>query len=530
MKSFYAFICALAVVFTASAAPLNINVERTASLRGTEIQVKKDANQLRQTTKKTISTESKLAGKHVTGMRKADSNASIEGTWTFLLGDYYFQNSVGAFYYDFEAVIEDGYLYFDDPLEEELSFVGIYDEITQTITFPQVYFGYTGVYHVFQMPYEYNQGRVIKSQIVAQCDVEKGIISFEAENGLEMGAYYDDNAQQKAGSFSVYDIVYAYEDFDEEEAEQWKTIGNATFVDAWIIPSYTMNKVQINPYEYTHEVELQQNVENENLFRLWKPYTNGEHLLDANNLSNFDGQIVFDVTDPDYVEVVACGKPSGFFNSNGEFFVSNELGWFVNAGYPKDFVISFLYEGEAADTFKDGVITINTPLFDLEPMHSVGYSWNNNPYAALIIFPVLIDFDGSVVANVNDDSSLLTVIFDYNAQYLHEGETVHVVLTCDDPEFEYTTEVTGGSASLEFEEFAKGTYSAYLQVKDAEGEVVAESEPQTYSVGTSGIVEVELGAAAGRFYNLQGIEIETPEAGNVYILKNGNKATKVLVK
>ena len=37
-------------------------------------------------------------------------------------------------------------------------------------------------------------------------------------------------------------------------------------------------------------------------------------------------------------------------------------------------------------------------------------------------------------------------------------------------------------------------------------------------------------AAAKRFFNLQGIEINAPEAGEVVIVKQGNKTSKTVVK
>ncbi|MCH5176935.1 MAG: hypothetical protein J1F25_02850, partial [Prevotellaceae bacterium] len=195
------------------------------------------------------------------------------------------------------------------------------------------------------------------------------------------------------GYFSIYDLEGATyvgepepaEPIDEEQEGQWTSVGMATFVDAWIMPSYSMGGNQINPNENAYEVELQQNVANPYLYRLWEPYKNS--ILSSVNTSTYHGQIVFDISDPDHVEVVASGMPAGFKNNNGEFYVSNELGWYVNYGIDRNTVIDVLYEGEPADTYQNGVVTITTPMFDFSAAQDEGYSWNNNPYYSIITFP-----------------------------------------------------------------------------------------------------------------------------------------------
>ncbi|MCH5310653.1 MAG: hypothetical protein J1E57_01610 [Prevotella sp.] len=342
---------------------------------------------------------SKLAGKKLTGMRKADANdASIEGTWTFNLGDYYFQTSVGPITYDFEATLDGTELWFEDPTNNELPFFAEYNEAAGTLTFNREYLGPTSSYHIYQEPFVYNYTTddLDVQTIVATYNASAGTISFKADNGISWLAYTNSaGTGTAAGYFGIYDLEGATkavpaEPIDEEQAGQWTTVGMATFIDAWILPSYSMGGVQIDPNEYTYEVELQQNKANDKLYRLWKPYKSAGALVyeQGLNQSTYQGQIQIDVTDPENVIVVPCGLPAGFKNSQGEFYMSNLLGWYMNyLGVTKEQAISALGNDYVADTYVNGVVTINKTLFDFNSTHSDGYSWNNNPYQAKIIFP-----------------------------------------------------------------------------------------------------------------------------------------------
>lgn len=416
MRKIYSTILAAAcVAFTASAGRVatedGLKVSSSKQLRSTtELTVKKDANSLRKTGKYSVNPDlelkmSKLAGKKVTKMRKADAKEGIEGLWDFDLGDYYFQTSVGSFTHQFEATVSGNEVEFADPTGYELPFYGIIDG--DQITFTREYLGTMSGYQVYQEPFvfDYDLMDLVFQDITATYyDYNGGIIDFESDNGISWSAYTRQSATQNdaltAGAFSIYDLEGATKAANEEDVTldevqegQWKTIGNATFVDAWIIPTYSMGGVQLNPNEYIYEVELQQNVDNEYLYRLWKPYTTENFPLYELNQSTYEGQIIFDVSDPDHVVVIANDMPAGFKNSNGQFYLSNELGWYCNyvGGLEnKDYIISVIYGDDAEtepDTFKDGVITINTPMFDFSAAHADGYSLNNNPYQCIITFP-----------------------------------------------------------------------------------------------------------------------------------------------
>lgn len=182
---------------------------------------------------------------------------------------------------------------------------------------------------------------------------------------------------------------------DEEQVGMWNIVGPCTIEDAWIIPSYTMGDgYQAIPANFPFTAELQQNVYNENLYRVWRPFWSDEYPLIELNQSAYNGQIVFDVTDPDHV-IVKSGYYAGFANQNGEFCVFGMLGWQIGR-YGNEWdpsmmpeVIEFMEErSQPFDTFKDNILTVNYSVFDFDITCASPYSWQNNEYVvSKITFP-----------------------------------------------------------------------------------------------------------------------------------------------
>ncbi|MCH5347557.1 MAG: hypothetical protein J1E63_10620, partial [Muribaculaceae bacterium] len=483
MKKFYTLLVAAVVAISASAVTLNLeSAKQVRALQPVKKEALANATLAPKGVKSKKNVESSLAGKTVLrAQKKAADAAGIEGTWLFDLGDYYFQTSVGPFSYEFEASLDGNDVWFEDPTGYELPFVGTFDAAAGTITFQRKSLGTLNGYYVFQEPFVYNYttNDLDVQPIVAEYyDYNGGILLFESDNGISWPAYSSPLASTPAGYFGIYDLEGAtkttssgggeVEPIDEEQAGQWESVGMAKFVDAWVLPSYSMGGVQINPNDFIYEVELQQNVENKDLFRLWKPYANNELTLEGLNTSTFAGQIQFNISDPDHVEVVACGLPAGFKNSNGEFYMTNELGWYINylggGETAKQTVIDVLYGGEPADTYKDGVVTINEPMFDFSPAQDEGYSWNNNPYQALIIFP-----EGFGKGEGIEGKGEMTSQLDMNQGMLEEPElldpeTIEVAATYADGKLTITPFGDGNNAITFDVDLTTGALTAKDQI------------------------------------------------------------------
>lgn len=475
MRKFFLFMLAmLCVASTAMAERSVVDVQTSRTLNLNHIE---KALKTKNTAKRTANPISKIASKAnpskvgiITGMRKADATTSIEGMWTFDLGDYYFESSTGDISYNFEAFVDGDEVWFEDPYEYELPFVAKFDRATNTLTFTRYNFGPYMGYHLFQQPYIFSWDIwdiVNVDEITATYYPTEGVISFDADNGIAWEAHGNAEGSDLLGWFSIYDLIGAtvaqepeVEPIDEAQEGKWESLGMASFVDSWMMPYYTdENGTRLNPNDYPYEVELQRSVEDKNVFRLWKPYTNENAPLLAQNRSQYEGQIVFDISDRNHVVVLANGMPAGFKNTYGDFYTSNELGWYINYGYEKDFVIDVLYGEEPADTYKNGVVTINTPMFDFSSAYADGYTWTYEPsYPSIITFPKEEGFDEAIAL-------LQSLINRGNAITAERGDEALADLNIDVDGIITLAEVY---EAIEAAKNAIANYIADIEVTDAE--------------------------------------------------------------
>lgn len=338
------------------------------------------------------------SGKHLVAKKNSPDIKGLEGNWIFFFGDYYFNNSKQEIITrEYFAELDGNEILFVDLAGEGMPFIGIYDSETGIIRFEKTYLGQGGSMYVFQNPFYYNsEGKLISSDITASYNERNGgEISMDQNNfGISWEAYFDYESTSLAGYYDILDIYGATRSgkvpdsiIDEREEGQWISVGIATFIDSWILPGYKVDGIMVNPNEYPYEVELQQNLLNRNIYRLWQPYANSILNTPEINQSFYLGQIIFDVSDPQHVEVMASGKPCGFKNLNGEFYLFNELGHYIRQGYDRQYVIDTLYGDNPSDTFDNGVVTINNPIFNFSPNGHSYYYYTDNSYPSIIIFP-----------------------------------------------------------------------------------------------------------------------------------------------
>lgn len=205
---------------------------------------------------------------------------------------------------------------------------------------------------------------------------------------------------------------------DEEQEGQWETVGMCTIVDSWVTPAFryddgTPDGYQANPADYPFTAELQRHVDNENLYRVWRPYHSADWMFASFNYSEYNGQIVIDVTDPEHVDVKA-GYFAGFGDEGEEFCVFGILGWQIymygdlwDPSYLPE-VIAFMEQNDMAfDTFKDNVLTVNMSLFDTNILCLNPVAWNAYNVST-ITFP-----DVNAVSNVGVED---TAVKYYNIQ------------------------------------------------------------------------------------------------------------------
>lgn len=334
---------------------------------------------------------------------RAGEDSSIEGNYTVTIGDFYYQGGAGEINIqanitdngDGTITIDSGYFLF--------AITTAYDASTNDITFASTKLGEQttpyGNYYVEFAPgfWDEELGNVIPTDYTVKYD--DGVIAFPVDHNFSWKAYNDENYSDLAGYLDLFDVMKFIkleeeEPIDEEQAGQWEDVGLATFVDSWILASYSDEAGFINPNNYPYEVTLQKNIENPNVYRLWKPYQTESFPIFEDNTSKYQGQIVFDISDPDHV-IFRPGYPAGFANSNGEFYNFDILGWQIymaGDAYDEEYyqvIIDYMEEkGQPFSTFKDGVVTVNRSVFDIDANCTKAYSWSNvTSYVSTITFP-----------------------------------------------------------------------------------------------------------------------------------------------
>lgn len=398
MKKLYTIALAAGIAFTAAAASPQMKV--SSALSHKQITGKamdgRIANNLR--FERIIPADGPSATTQ--GYDEATKTYSIEGQYKLVIGDYYFQDSAGAVELTVDVTVEDGLVWFEESAETYfLSAVPAeFNTTTNKLTFFQVKIGKSGSYYVLLSPFVWNNETTeieLQEEITATFDPKTGSITFLADNGISWNAFQDENYTNFLGYSQLFDLMSAaqfVEDpnedpLDEEQAGQWKTVGTATITDAWITPSYSLaDGSQIIPAEHPFEAELQQNVDNQNRYRVWRPFHSEKYILVSKNDTQYNGQIVFDITDPEHV-IVEAKMPAGFKNNNGEFYCYGMLGWQIATfgdRYTESLlpaIIEFMEsKAQPFDTYSDGVLSVNRSVFDFAASCEKAYTWNGNEY------------------------------------------------------------------------------------------------------------------------------------------------------
>ncbi|MCH5246064.1 MAG: chitobiase/beta-hexosaminidase C-terminal domain-containing protein [Muribaculaceae bacterium] len=94
-------------------------------------------------------------------------------------------------------------------------------------------------------------------------------------------------------------------------------------------------------------------------------------------------------------------------------------------------------------------------------------------------------------------------------------------------------DVTGSPATIALSGFQAGntyTFTVTLLANNADGMIARASKDVTFTTAQSGISSIDADAEGARYFNLQGVEVAAPAAGQTYIKVVGSKAVKVLVK
>ncbi|MCM1310026.1 MAG: hypothetical protein NC301_03245 [Bacteroides sp.] len=264
---------------------------------------------------------------------------------------------------------------------------------------------------VFNMPFEFDRDYIWS--LVAKLNTKTGNITFTAaeqptmfegaavaflhwsnETGeyshvTEIVANYDgttvvfdqDDAMsiydpEEKAYYTIFDMIEMTKfDPNADPNEGWKNIGTAHLMDGWVLPAFDIDQA-----ENIYEVEMQQNEENSNLYRLVDPYKGKCPVADYNECTK-PGYIEFDVTDPDNV-MFSINVKAGFTLAEAEinnFYCYDYMSLYCtdNKKTPNEINEILTENGEepiVSSTYKDGVITVNEACYGLSAIEA-GYIW-----------------------------------------------------------------------------------------------------------------------------------------------------------
>lgn len=289
------------------------------------------------------------------GPQKVTGFTSLGGSWVLSVGDNYLEKQTDILY---SGSTEEGGAYYTDPLNNYWPFRLANESGSRTVTLHREYIGKSEDLFVYQEPYTYKKGdpNLNFQDVSGTVSSDFYTIAFTGNVGLAWGLYNDEEGTDRVGFASILDIVSVNRPAGWGGA--WKDLGNATFVDGWVLPALGYEQE-----ENAYAVKLQQSTENEHLYRLVNPYRTGPAAWE--NLYMGSGYIVFDVSDPDHV--IFSKTYAGFANENlgiTAFYTYNRLGFWVdnNPQYTADYLIKV--QPMPFTTYKDGVVALSFYLND----------------------------------------------------------------------------------------------------------------------------------------------------------------------
>ena len=424
MKKIFTLFAASALVLSVSAKEHQLNNNRSfQSASATKVTKVDDTMKM---SKSEIKAD--LGGRTIVKARKADDNHSIEGSWIFSMYDGYLTSSSKTVAeIEYVATLDGNELWFDDPTDYEFPMYATYDATSGEVTFPIEYFGQMsdGTY-VYQQPMGVDaQGYIVDvNEMYALYNSDDDTLTFDGYCFIADTACKTQDPTDLLGYYTLYEIMgverYVYVD----DSDEWNDVGMATFMDGWVLPLFGIDQ---SLEENQYEVLLQQNKENENIYRLFEPYQSGPAA--DYNMTTRVGTIAFDLTDPDHVTFL--GTEAGFSYPGAgvtKLYPYNQLSWNVEYWEEEaDVIIDLLGDEIPYTTFKDGVVTLtsnivngkrdNDALFGIQNNIWGGYGWQSNDgvsanMAAKIIFPA----EGGV-GSIGSDNNDGKVRF-YNLQGL----------------------------------------------------------------------------------------------------------------
>lgn len=335
---------------------------------------------------------------------------------------------------------------------QEFTVTGVLDVAAKTLTIANdQYLGpdsYGDDNYFYLKPVEGSSVQGGKSDAAATVGTisDEGVITFPVLDVWAIGDYNDEGLGWWMLTYAMEMTLQLPEDENADPNEGWTTVGNAKVQDGWVLPAFDVDQSE---EQYLYECELQQNIENTNVYRLVNPFHGNSPLADLNEDTK-GGYIQFDVTDPDHVYFEPVN--SGFALSGAginKMFCYNELTfWCLYYDMEPAGFVELVKQQDWEDlfkwtTFKDRCVTlssvydetndpdtnepigwVNDACFGYNSQIASGTSWTNTNMEAKIYFP---DYTG--IESVNAVQEVQGIEY-YNLQGIkveHPSAGIYVV-------------------------------------------------------------------------------------------------------
>ena len=443
--------------------------------------------------------------------------------------------------------------------------IGEFDAATNQLTISKKYVGrdWRGRYFFIE-PYTVQNSKLVSAPITAQFYPNTGELKFKPGDYLVWIDYEDPEGTMNSydeGAWYIVEEAKRSGDLEKENPDNWTSIGMATIIDGWVSPRFGLEQ---NREENWLTAELYRYNNNDKLYRLKNPFAN----LQINDYEMFSktGYIEFDVTDPEHVVFnrIDTGWTCPEIGIN-KFYCYNILGFYMEefrmAGdnqTVQDFV-QFTNPFIPYTTFKDGIVDLTGFLYGGEITYDANFGDANYPTGgniwigfnmrSRIYFPEVpvtepqIEFIGEPSVTFDAESKSAEIVIDFTYENKPENATVFVIVFDKESSKMVARKYVNASKYDKNYSFILDNldadnhydYVMRVQIEGGLSEVLAKSElkdlkffTDSRDVRASGIDGIISDSDSLVYYNLQGVKIDNPVKGEIYIIIRGDKALKVI--
>ena len=488
---------------------------------------------------------------------------SIEGEWNFKMEGLMWDDLTDT---DWYGMLVGKTFLLESTARTGYPIIGEFDATTNQLTISKRYVGrdWRGRYFFIE-PYTVQNSKLVSAPITAQFYPNTGELKFKPGDYLVWIDYEDLEGTKNSydeGDWYIVESAKRTGDLDKENPDFWEYQGEATLIDGWVSPRFGLEQ---NLQDNWLKAGLYKYKKNSNLYRLKNPFEGLK--IDGYEMLLKTGYIEFDISDPEHVlfNRVDAGWTCPKIGIN-KFYCYNILGYYMEefrmAGdnqSVQDFV-QFTNPFIPYTTYKDGIVDLTGFLYGGEITYDANFGDSNYPTGgnmwigmnmrSRIYFPDVkvtepqIEFVGEPSAAFDSESKSAEIELNFTYQNKPENGTVFVVV------YDKVSGLLVARKYVNESKYSDNHYSFVLEGLDADGkdnyamrvqmegglsQILAKSQPKDldFTVDSkeqraAGVDGVDSDTDTPIYYNLQGVRVDNPAKGEIYIKVKGGKAVKVI--